>query len=285
MEIVRLGQGVDRTGRSPPEALERTFAALPTVRRRDRDATAPSGCGSSRHRDPRRRATATSSSRRARRARRRRPRWSRGDEEAALSFAGRDRASSPAAESADRRSWWSTSAAARPSSCSATTTARRPARSVDIGCVRLTERHLHGRPADGRGRSLPPTPTSRPRSTGCAEPCRWHAAADPGRAVPARSRRWRRIALGLPTLRPASASTTRGSAGRQVVRLVAERCSRCHGASARRVPVHAPRPGRRDRRGCADPGDRAAPAGAADRRSLVSEHDILDGIAWSIAAA
>ena len=33
MEIVRLGQGVDRTGRLADDALERTFAAVRRVRR------------------------------------------------------------------------------------------------------------------------------------------------------------------------------------------------------------------------------------------------------------
>ena len=44
-----------------------------------------------------------------------------------------------------RPTWSSTSAAARPSSCSADRGVRRR-RSVNIGCVRMTERHLHGDP-------------------------------------------------------------------------------------------------------------------------------------------
>ena len=46
MEIVRLGQGVDRTGRLAPEALERTFAACREYAEVVR-SSAPSGCASS----------------------------------------------------------------------------------------------------------------------------------------------------------------------------------------------------------------------------------------------
>ena len=62
MEIVRLGQGVDRTGRLAPEALERTFAACRRLRRADRASSAPSGCASWRPRPPATPRTATSSS-------------------------------------------------------------------------------------------------------------------------------------------------------------------------------------------------------------------------------
>ena len=43
MEIVRLGQGVDATGRLAPDALERTFGVLARVRDDDRRRGRPSG--------------------------------------------------------------------------------------------------------------------------------------------------------------------------------------------------------------------------------------------------
>ena len=88
MEIVRLGQGVDRTGRLAPEAIERTRVALRRLRRRDRAAGRGAGPDVRHLGHP------------GRRQRRRVPRpWSRdtlgvapevvtGDEEARLSFTG-----------------------------------------------------------------------------------------------------------------------------------------------------------------------------------------------------
>ena len=62
-------------------------------------------------------------------------------------------------------------------------------------------------------------------------------------------------------------------------------------ARARRARVHAPRPRRRDRRRRAGLGatssarvrDEVAAAGGRLTEVVTSEHDILDGIAWSIA--
>ena len=55
------------------------------------------------------------------------------------------------------------------------------ARSVDIGCVRMTERHLHADPPDALSRSPPPAPTSTRRSTSAAETVPLDAGAHPGR--------------------------------------------------------------------------------------------------------
>src|SRR3954451_4020777 len=43
MEIVRLGQGVDRTGRLAPEALERTFTAMRSYAKLIAEHAGPSG--------------------------------------------------------------------------------------------------------------------------------------------------------------------------------------------------------------------------------------------------
>ncbi|GFJ89630.1 hypothetical protein Prum_032720 [Phytohabitans rumicis] len=60
MEIVRLGQGVDRTGRLAPEAIERTRVALADYAAVVRDL-GPAGCGCAPPRPPGTRRTPTSS--------------------------------------------------------------------------------------------------------------------------------------------------------------------------------------------------------------------------------
>ena len=91
MEIVRLGQGIDRTGVIAPEAMERTLAMSRASTPSSAGRSGSSGCGSSR---PRRRATpatpASSSPGSARRSATStsRPRSSAGDTEARFSFTG-----------------------------------------------------------------------------------------------------------------------------------------------------------------------------------------------------
>ena len=62
MEIVRLGEGVDATGRLAPESMARTFDAVRAVRRASCATSAPNGSASSRPRPRATRRTATSSS-------------------------------------------------------------------------------------------------------------------------------------------------------------------------------------------------------------------------------
>ncbi|AKH82789.1 exopolyphosphatase [Streptomyces sp. CNQ-509] len=136
MEIVRLGQGVDRTGRLAPEALERTFAAC----RRYAEIIERLGA-------VRTRFVATSASRdaenRADFARGVeeilgvRPEVITGDEEAALAFTGATKELSgrvPGPYLVVDIGGGSTEFVAGTDDVAA-------ARSVDIGCVRLTERH------------------------------------------------------------------------------------------------------------------------------------------------
>ncbi|AUH42651.1 Ppx/GppA phosphatase family protein [Streptomyces sp. CMB-StM0423] len=136
MEIVRLGQGVDRTGRLAPEALERTFAAC----RRYAEIIERLGA-------VRTRFVATSASRdaenRADFARGVeeilgvRPEVITGDEEAALAFTGATKELSgrvPGPYLVVDIGGGSTEFVSGTDEVAA-------ARSVDIGCVRLTERH------------------------------------------------------------------------------------------------------------------------------------------------
>ncbi|TFV62399.1 UNVERIFIED_ORG: Ppx/GppA family phosphatase [Bacillus sp. AZ43] len=142
MEVVRLGQGVDATGRLAPEAIERTRLALAgyAAEIRELGATDVRMAATSASRDAANRAdfeqmVSTTLGRL--------PDVITGREEAELSFLG-------ATASLD--------AAARPPYLVVDIgggstefvlgdgAGVRAARSVDIGCVRLTERHLHGDP-------------------------------------------------------------------------------------------------------------------------------------------
>ncbi|MDT0346860.1 Ppx/GppA phosphatase family protein [Streptomyces litchfieldiae] len=141
MEIVRLGQSVDRTGRLAPEALERTFAAC----RQYAVAIADHGITPDRIRF-----VATSASRDAEN----RDDFTRGvkdilgivpevisgDEEAQLSFTGatRELAGHPEA----RPPFLVVDIGGGSTEFVLGDAAVTAARSVDIGCVRLTERHL-----------------------------------------------------------------------------------------------------------------------------------------------
>ena len=141
MRITRLGQGVDATRRSQPEAIERTVAVL----REYRGAIDELGATAVR-------ATATSAARDATNrddffgpateALGVEPELLSGEEEARLSFLG---ATAELDGASPRRTSSSTSAAARPSSSSG------PSKpegliSVDIGCVRVTEQFLESDP-------------------------------------------------------------------------------------------------------------------------------------------
>ncbi|TQN37542.1 exopolyphosphatase/guanosine-5'-triphosphate,3'-diphosphate pyrophosphatase [Blastococcus colisei] len=150
MEVVRLGQGVDATGRLAPEAIERTRLALLgyATTARELGATVVRMAATSASRDAANRAdfeqmvTVTLG----------RPAdVITGHEEAELSFLG-------ATASLESAAGAHGSAAPRPpflvvdigggstEFVLGDADGVRAARSVDIGCVRLTERHLHGDP-------------------------------------------------------------------------------------------------------------------------------------------
>jgi len=144
MEIVRLGRGVDRTGRLAPESIERTRIALADY------AEQISTLGAQRVR-----MVATSATRDAANADEFRamvvetigvtPEVVSGDEEARLSFAGAVRGLPPQTEPpflvVDIGGGSTEFVLGRQTVDHAI--------SVDIGCVRMTERHLHDDPPTG----------------------------------------------------------------------------------------------------------------------------------------
>ena len=146
MEIVRLGQGVDRTGVLAPEAIERTRLALAGY------AEQIERLGAARVR-----MVAASASRDARNAEDFRamvtatlgqvPEVVSGDEEARLSFSGAVRGLPPARYLVVDIGGGSTELVVGSGSGSGQGSSSVDAAiSVDVGCVRITERHLHSDP-------------------------------------------------------------------------------------------------------------------------------------------
>jgi exopolyphosphatase/guanosine-5'-triphosphate,3'-diphosphate pyrophosphatase len=144
MQVVRLGQGVDRTGRLDPDALERTLEALAGY------ADRAEGLGATEVR-----MVATSATRDASNAEQFRagvhavlgvdPEVISGQQEAQLSYrgatAGVDEAVAPSPRLVVDIGGGSTEVVLGEG------TQVLAARSVDVGCVRMTERHLHDDPA------------------------------------------------------------------------------------------------------------------------------------------
>ena len=142
MRVVRLGQGVDRTGELAAEAVERTRMALVAY------AATCAELGVEQVR-----MVATSATRDARNRADFRamvldvlgvePEVISGDEEAALSFDGATRGLDPA-----HGPFLVVDIGGGSTEFVLGSTAVETARSVDVGCVRLTERHLVGDPPD-----------------------------------------------------------------------------------------------------------------------------------------
>lgn len=271
MEIVRLGQGVDKTGRFAPEAIERTIDAC----RRYGDVVRETGA-------ERLRFVATSASRDVenreelvagvRGALGVEPQVVTGDEEAALSFAGATR--ELAGHLVEPVLVVDIGGGSTEFVLGAGTV--QAARSVDIGCVRMTERHL---------RSDPPT---------AAEIAAARADIDAaislaGQVVPLDRARTlvglagtvttvAAMALDLPSYLPERIHHARVTAD-DVRRVARQLLAMDHDARSALPFLH---PGRVDVIGAgalvlATILD-SVPVGEV----VVSEHDILDGIAWSL---
>jgi exopolyphosphatase/guanosine-5'-triphosphate,3'-diphosphate pyrophosphatase len=277
MEIVRLGQGVDETGWLAPEALARTMAVL----RDYADVIARSGVQAVRM-------VATSASRDADNAAEFvrmvkevlgvAPEVLTGDEEAVLSFTG---ATAELAAGPDHGPFLVADIGGGSTEFVLGPVGGPPAHeiSVNVGCVRMTERHLHGDP-----------------------PADWEVAAaaadidaaleEVAAAVPARRAR---TLIGLAGSVTTVAAIAMG--------LPAYDASRIHHARVAAADVHAVTSGllsqtRAERAaiGVMHPGRADVIGGGAlilDRlmrrfgfaEVLGSEHDILDGMAWSLAGA
>jgi exopolyphosphatase/guanosine-5'-triphosphate,3'-diphosphate pyrophosphatase len=275
MEIVRLGQGVDQTGRLAPEALARTMAVL----REYADVIARSGAQAVRM-------VATSATRDADNAAEFvrlvkevlgvAPEVLTGDEEAMLSFTG---ATAELAAGPDPGPFLVADIGGGSTEFVLGEAGGRPAHtiSVNIGCVRMTERHLHGDP-----------PADRELAAAVAD---IDAALEvAAAAVPVREAR---------TLVGLAGSVTTVAA--IAMELPAYDATRIHHARVAAADVHAVTRGllaqtRAERAaiGVMHPGRVDVIGGGAlildclMRRFgfaevLVSEHDILDGMAWSLA--
>jgi len=286
MTIVRLGQGVDRTGRLAPEALERTFAACREYAEVIRELGAE-----------RVRFVATSASRDAENREEFvrgvvdilgvEPEVITGDQEAAFSFTGatkeltgHEHLSGP---------FLVVDLGGGSTEFVSGDDGVRAARSVDIGCVRLTERHLV---VDGQvaevptedqisavradiERALDLAEETVPLTGGCRPGEGGHTLVGLAGTVTTVAA----IALGLTEYDPAAIHHARVRAG-QVGEITAKLLTSTH---EERAAIGAMHPGRVD----------VITAGAlvllaimnrtGAEEVVVSEHDILDGIAWSIA--
>ena len=142
MRVVRLGQGVDATGELAPEALERTFAATADYARliREHGASAVRFVATSASRDARNRDVFVDGIRNLLGVE---PEVISGDEEAALSFAG---ASSVLPILDGHEVLVVDLGGGSTEFVLGTAAGVTAAKSVDIGCVRLTERHLRDDP-------------------------------------------------------------------------------------------------------------------------------------------
>ncbi|GHH02164.1 Ppx/GppA phosphatase family protein [Streptomyces rubradiris] len=279
MTIVRLGQDVDRTGRLAPEALERTFAACREYAGIIKE-----------HGAERVRFVATSASRDAEN----REDFTRGvldilgvepevisgDQEAEFSFTGATKELTGRTDLT--RPYLVVDIGGGSTEFVVGDDHVRAARSVDIGCVRMTERHL----VHGGEVSDPPTGEQIAAIRADVE-----AALDLAeRTVPLREARTlvglagsvttvSAIAQELPEYDSARIHHSRISQGR--VREITEWLLRS--THAERAAVPSMHPGRVDVIGAGALVLLAIMERTGAEEVVVSEHDILDGIAWSVA--
>ncbi|WP_181793332.1 Ppx/GppA phosphatase family protein [Streptomyces sp. WELS2] len=279
MTIVRLGQDVDRTGRLAPQALERTFAACREYAGIIKE-----------HGAERVRFVATSASRDAENREDFvrgvldilgvEPEVITGDQEAEFSFTGATKELTGRTDLA--RPYLVVDIGGGSTEFVVGDDHVRAARSVDIGCVRMTERHL----VHGGEVSDPPTGEQIAAIRADVE-----AALDLAeRTVPLREARTlvglagsvttvSAIAQELPEYDSARIHHSRISRAR--VREITEWLLRS--THAERAAVPSMHPGRVDVIGAGALVLLAIMERTGAEEVVVSEHDILDGIAWSVA--
>ncbi|WP_329567031.1 Ppx/GppA phosphatase family protein [Kitasatospora sp. NBC_01266] len=276
MLIVRLGQDVDRTGRLAPEALERTFAAC----REYAAVIAEYQVGPERTRF-----VATSASRDAENSAEFtkgvreilgvEPEVVSGDEEAQLSFTGATKelagAAVPAPYLVFDLGGGSTEFVLGGAQVHA-------ARSVDIGCVRLTERHFAGSQVPTADQIAAARADIEAALDQAAEVVPLTEAASlvglAGTVTTVAA-----IALGLPEYDSTAVHHSRLSSAQ--VREVTERLLAATHAERAAIPVM--HPGRVDVIGAGALVLLSIMERTGAEELVVSEHDILDGIAWSAA--
>jgi exopolyphosphatase/guanosine-5'-triphosphate,3'-diphosphate pyrophosphatase len=268
MRIVRLGEGVDRTGRLSEAAIERTMTALREYAGliREHSPEAVRMVATSASRDA---SNAEDFTRQVKEILGVEPEVVSGDEEAHLSFTGATRELA----GADGAPYLVTDIGGG----STELVVGSAHISLNIGCVRITERCLH---------SDPPTEAEVAEATGIIDAALEEAAA----AVPADEAR---TFVGLAGSVTTIAGVALGLSGYDSARIHHSRVSASHvhaisrqlltQTRAERAQIPVMHPGRAD--------VIAAGALILDRimtrfsftEVLVSEHDILDGIAWSLA--
>jgi exopolyphosphatase/guanosine-5'-triphosphate,3'-diphosphate pyrophosphatase len=272
MEITRLGQGVDATGRIAPQALERTGAVLRTY------AEAIGRLGAQRVRVAATSATRDAANRSEFTALARgllgvEPEVISGEEEARLSFTGAVRG----LPDADPPPYLVCDIGGGSTELVLGGTDALAAYSMDVGCVRLTERHL---------RADPPTPAQ----VAAAEADVRAALVQARAHVPVQRAATfvglsgsvttvAALALGLPGYDSTRTHHSRLSASR-VAEVAAGLLAATHAERAAHAVIH---PGRIDVIGAGALILRVLMTELALPTVLVSEHDILDGLALSLA--
>ena len=270
MEVVRLGQGVDRTGRLDAEALERTFAAV------DRYAARIAELGADGVRFAATSATRDAANRDVfvdgvRRRLRLEPEVISGDEEAQLSFVG-----ATSGLTGLTAPVLVVDIGGGSTEFVLGSSAPEAARSVDVGCVRMTERHFH---------HDPPLPSEvRAARDDIEVAISVAASVVPLRragtlvAVAGTATTVAAIALGLPAY---DAEAIHGSViDAAAVHLIAE--DLLYRPRDQRAAVPVMHPGRVDVIAAGALVLSAIVAHTGVARLVVSEHDILDGLALSV---
>ncbi|HEX6870537.1 MAG TPA: Ppx/GppA phosphatase family protein [Micromonosporaceae bacterium] len=274
MEIVRLGQGVDRTGRLATEAIERTRVAL---------AGYAEQLG--RLRVDRLRMVATSATRDAANAAEFTamveqtlgvaPEVVSGQEEARLSFAGAVRGLPTSA----RSPYLVVDIGGGSTEFVVGETAMARAISVDIGCVRMTERHLHDDPPTLEQLRAAEADITAAVDSALAVVDGREAATLIGLAGSVTT--VAALALGLTAYEPLRIHHARVSYA-DVAKVTGELLAMTR---AQRLALPVMHPGRADVIGAGALILRTVMARCSADAVVASEHDILDGIAWSLAAA